>query len=163
MAEELPVCGVVPTAVMTGEDQEETTRLREMEDQARAFLSSFPWFESIVELYFGDGVGGVCAVFFAQIKPSRPDVDEYLWVVVGDLPSAYMVTDDCRTPKQALEGYIEEMRKWVALARLSQTSPDVIPINVPATPEGAEALESRLDALEQKIIPRWFDQTGSVQ
>ena len=163
MQEELPVTGVVPTSAMTGEDEEETARLREMEGQARAFLSSFQWCESIDGLYFGDGVGGVCAVFFAHIKPSRPDVDEHLWVVVGDLPPAYLVTDDCRTPKQALEGYIEEMRKWVALAKVGQASHDVIPVYVPPTPESAEALESRLDALEQKIIPQWFDQTDTIQ
>jgi hypothetical protein len=128
-----------------------------MEGRARAFLSSFDWCESIAELYFGDGVGGVFAVFFAHIKPSRPDVDEYLWVLVGDLPSAYLVTDDCRTPHEALEGYIEEMRKWIQLAKKSRTSPDVIPVNVPATPEWAEALESRLDKLEQEIIPQYFN------
>lgn len=70
----------------------------------------------------------------------------------------YLVTDDCQTPKDALEGYIWEMRKWVALAAKGQSSKDVIPVNVPSTPEWAEALGSRLDTLEQSIIPEWFEQ-----
>jgi hypothetical protein len=152
MPEGLPVTGVIPTSIMSGENEEETAKLREMEGRARAFLISFEWCESIRELYFGDGVGGIFAIFLAHIKPEQPDVDEYLWVVVGDLPSAYLVTDECRTPKQALEGYIEEMRKWVVLAKIGKTSEDVIPVNVPATPEWGEALGSRLDTLEQEIM-----------
>jgi hypothetical protein len=48
------------------------------------------------------------------------------------------------------------MRKWVSLAKEGRTSADVIPVNVPATPEFAEVLGKRLDALEEKIIPYWF-------
>jgi hypothetical protein len=57
---------------------------------------------------------------------------------------------------EALDGYIWEMRKWVALAKEGRTSDDVIPVNVPATPTWAESLENRLDALERKIIPIWI-------
>jgi hypothetical protein len=156
MPAELPVSGVVPISTMTGEDEDETTKLREMEARARAFLSSFPWCESIKELYFGTGIGDVFAIFFAHIRPSRAKVDEYLWVIVGDIPSAYLVTDDCQTPKEALEGYIGEMRKWVALAAKGQSTKDVIPVNLPSTPEWAETLRSRLDTLELQIIPQWF-------
>ena len=164
MNRELPVSGVVPIAKMRGQDDDETERLRKMEAAVREFLSHFDWCDTIRELYFGDGIGDVFAVFLAQIASARQSIDEHLWVVVGDLPPAYLVTDDCRNPKEALEGYIWEMRKWVALARQGQTSRNVIPVNVPATPEGAEALERRLDALEQKIIPVWFsapDNTSS--
>lgn len=46
-----------------------------------------------------------------------------------------------------MEGYIEEMRKWVAAAYKRKTEPDIIPVEVPATPESAESLEKRLDTL----------------
>jgi hypothetical protein len=153
---ELPVSGVVPIAEMRGEDDEETERLRNMEAKARDFLIHFDWCSGIREFYFGDGIGDVFAVFLALISPARPSVDEYLWIVVGDMPSVYLVTDNCHNPKEALNGYIWEMRKWVALAKQGQTSRDVISVNAPATPEWAETLESRLNALEQKIIPIWF-------
>jgi hypothetical protein len=156
MTGDLPVSGVVPISDMAGEDDNGTHRLREMEKVARNFITSFDWCASVRDFYFGDGIAGVFAVFLAHIEPARPSVDEYLWVVVGDIPSAYLVIDDCPRPKEALEGYIWEMRKWVALAKEGQTSKDVIPVNVPATPEWAETLERRLDALEQKIIPLWF-------
>jgi len=141
---------------MLGESEEETALVRAMSERAQAFLSSFAWCESIEEFYFGDGIGNIFAAFFARIKPSRPSVDEYLWVVVGDVPPAYLVTDHCHTPKEAICAYIEEMRKWVAAARLGQNPRDVIPVNAPATPESAEALNRRLDTLEYEILPKWF-------
>jgi hypothetical protein len=117
-AEGFPVRGVVPIDQMSGEDEEELRLLREMATEARDFLTSFKWCKAIREAYFGDGYGKIVAVFFFHIEPSRPEVDEWLWVVVGDLPSAHLVTDDCKTPSQALEGYIYEMSKWVELAKL---------------------------------------------
>ena len=136
---------------MAGEDDEETRRLRNMEQTARDFIGDFDWCEEIRAFYYGAAVGNVFAVFLAHIRPAQNTVDEYLWIVVGDLPSAYLVTDDSANPKEALEGYIWEMRKWVALAKEGRSSDDIIPVNVPPTPEWAEALESRLDALEQKL------------
>jgi hypothetical protein len=157
---ELPVSGVVPIAEMKGEDDDETERLRKMEAEARDFISHFDWCHEVREFYFGDGIGDVLAVFLARITPA-PSVDEYLWIVVGDIPSAYLVTDDCPNPKEALNGYIWEMRKWVALAKQGRASRDVIPVNVLATPEWAEALEGRLNTLEQEIIPNWFTSSAN--
>ena len=156
MTHDLPVSGVVPILEMFGEDEDETQRLLNMEKRARDFITSFTWCEGIRDFYYGAGIGDVFGVFLAHIQSARQSIDEYLWIVMGDFPSAYLVTDDCPDPRGALEGYIWEMRKWVALAKQGQTSNDVIPTNLPATPEWAERLEVRLDALEQKIIPYWF-------
>ena len=159
MSDDLPVSGVMPISRLAGDDDAETQMLRKMETKARDFINQFEWCEGIREFYFGAGVGSVFAVFLAQIKPAQPSIDEYLWIVVGDIPSAYLVTDDCADPKAALEGYIWEMRKWVDLAKEGRSSKDVIPVTVPATPEWAETLAGRLDTLEQKIIPYWFTST----
>jgi hypothetical protein len=37
-------------------------------------------------------VGGVVSTFLFRID-AEPNIDEWLWVVVGDLPSCYLVTD----------------------------------------------------------------------
>lgn len=156
MINQLAVSGVIPVSEMAGDSEDETVRLRLMEAQARAFLSSFKWCGTIREFYFGDGIGDVFAIFLAHIEPLRPDVDEYLWVVVGDLSSAYLVVDLCRNPREALQGYIGEMRKWVAVAEQAETGEDIIPVNAPPTPEHAALLKKRLDALERDIIPIWW-------
>jgi hypothetical protein len=149
----MPVKGVTPLDQMVGEDDEDTRLLRVMASGAQNFLRCFPWCKNIREAYFGDGIGGIVAVFLFRIEPAREGVDEWLWVVFGDAPPAYLVTDACETPSQALEGYMEEMTKWVNLARQGTSSNDVIPVYVPATPENAADLERRLKFLQEIVVP----------
>jgi hypothetical protein len=158
--QQLPVTGVIPIAEMRGENDEETDLLRAMSERAQQFLGEFAWCSAIREFYFGDGIGNVFAVFLARIQPSHSGIDEFLWVVVGDIPPAYLVTDACHTPKEAMEGYIEEMRRWVAAAYRGQTSKDIIPVNAAPTPESAKTLEQRLNTLERDIFPVWFVELG---
>ena len=150
---ESPISGVIPIDHILGEDAEDTRLLREMASKAHHYISRFSWCQSVREAYFGDGYGRIVAVFLFRIEPSRPEVDEWLWVVVGDLPSAYLVIDACKTPSQALERYIDVMSEWVKLAKKGRSSEDVVPVNAPATPESAEMLESRLKVLRETIVP----------
>jgi hypothetical protein len=150
---EVPVNGVIPIDKMFGGDEEDITLLRVMASDAREFILGFSWCKSIREAYFGDGFGGIVALFLFRIEPSRNGVDEWLWVVTGDLPPAYLVIDVSRTPSQALENYIQEMSKWVELAKQGRSSKKVIPVNVTSTPENAVTLEGRLKVLREVIMP----------
>jgi len=138
---------------MFGGDEEDIALLRVMASEAEKFLRSFSWCTGIRESYFGDGYGGIVTIFFFRIEPARAGVDEWIWVVYGDLPSAYLVTDGCKTPSQALEGYIEEMARWVDLAKRGRSSKEAIPVNLPATPENAANLEKRLHFLSELVVP----------
>jgi len=149
----IPVKYVIPLTEMIGIDQEETSLLQSMASEAEAYLNSFSWCRSVQARYFGAGIGGVVGVFFFQIRPSRLDVDIWLWVIVGDLPAAYLVVDECKTPSEALTAYIWEMKRWVKLAEKGKSSPHVIPVNVPMTREWAKQLGSRLRFLEFNVLP----------
>jgi hypothetical protein len=149
----IPVKGVVPVDQMVGGDDEDTRLLRVMASGAENYVRSFPWCKSIREVYFGDGYGGVVAVFLFHIEPARADVDEWLWVISCDVSPAYLVTDSCKTPSQALEGYIEEVFKWIQLAKQGRSSKDVIPVYMPATPENAANVENRIKVLREVIVP----------
>jgi hypothetical protein len=150
-----PVKGIVPIDQLLGDDEEDTKLLQAMAIEARNFLETFSWCKGIRDAYFGDGVGGVLAIFLFRIEPSSEDVDEWLWVVVGDIPPAYLVVEDSPLPSLALEGYIQEMSKWVKLAKSGKSSSRVIPVNVPATPENARMLEGRLTTLRELILPKF--------
>ena len=139
---------------MVGDSDEDTIQLRQLATRAANYLRSFPWCTTILESYFGGGIGKIFAVFCYHIVPARADVDEWLWVMVGDIPSAYtQVIDECRTPFEAFETYDWGMSRWIELARQGRTSPDVPPVNVPATPEWAEELDGRLQMLRRVIKP----------
>ena len=149
----IPVTGVVPIDQMAGADDKDTELLRTMVSGAESYIRSFPWCKSIREVFFGDGYGGVVAVFLFHIEPTRANVDEWLWAISCDVSPAYLVTDSCKTPSQALEGYIEEVSKWMQLAKQGHSSKEVIPLYMPASPENAADVEKRLKVLREVIVP----------
>jgi hypothetical protein len=149
----LPVRGVVPIDEMVGEDEQDTGVLRALASDAETFIQNHSWCKAIREFYYGNGYRGIVAIFLFRIEPTRPEVDEWLWVVVGDLPPAYIVIDDRETPSKALEGYIAEVSKWVELAKYGRWSKRFIHVNKPATRENADAVERRLNFLSEVLVP----------
>jgi len=139
---------------MRGDSDADTRLINEMAGEAKAFLGAFEWCARIEESYFGCGVGGVVGVFYFRIVPATEGVDEGLWIVVGDVPPAYLVTDESPTPSAALRTYIDQMKERVAAVEMGEPVDDLIPVNAAATPETARALKRRLDSLEADILPR---------
>ncbi len=149
----VPVKGVVPLDQMVGGDAEDTKLLRVMAAGAENYIRCFPWCKAIRQQYYGDGYGGIVAVFLFYIEPTHAGVDEWLWVVFGDVPPAYLVTDASKTPSQALERYLEEISAWIDLAKQSLSSDQVIPVYVQPTPAHAADLENRMKFLREVILP----------
>ncbi|MEL6339763.1 MAG: hypothetical protein AAFQ65_07635, partial [Myxococcota bacterium] len=79
--------------------------------------------------------------------------DTWLWVVAGDLPSAYFVVDDSGNPKEAMQTYDELIRDWISAVRNGSSLEEVFPFEVSPTLEHAEMLETRLDFLKERITP----------
>ena len=142
-----------PVDSIEGEGAVETKFLREMAVEARDFICSNEWCERIKHQYLAFGVGGVVAVFLVEITPQSEDVDTHLWVVVGDLPSAYIVVEDNPTAADALDAYCSEMETWVEAVKKGESVDGLIPVNAPPTHEYAEQLNSRLGFLRSKILP----------
>jgi len=145
---------VEPVSEVEWDAPEDAGLFDPMVADAKAFMTGFDWCHGLQTLHVGVAIPGVVAVFLAQIVPGRDDVDEWLWVVVGDLPPAYLVVDDAPDSKEALRRYIELMAAWVAAARAGQPTGDLIPVNVNPTPEAAEALASRLRFLATTVLER---------
>lgn len=146
---------LVPVIQMQGDSEPETKLLQQMLKEAETYLLSFEWCKSIVESYFGLGIGEVVAVFLFRIVPAKKGVDEWLWVVVGDLPPAYLVIDSNSTPLQALKAYVEEMQAWVVAVETGKSINDLIPVDVSPTRDNAKQLKQRLVFLKTKIMPRY--------
>jgi hypothetical protein len=142
--------GLVSSLKIIGEDEMDTALLRKMAADAEVFIRSFSWCSSVLESYFGDGIGGIFAIFFFRIRPSRPDVDPWIWIMVGDVPPAYLSLRDAKSLAIAYRTYIDGMSKWVELARKSQVGTPrdgVPPVNIPSTPEWAERVNQKLYGL----------------
>jgi hypothetical protein len=144
---------LVPAASLVGEDEEETGELRELAARAKDFVKSFEWCQTVEDVRTGIAVAGVIGVFLVRIIPRRIDVDDALWVVVGDLPPAYLVTDDAPTAVRAIEIYIGLMQEWVDAVKAGRRVEELVPVNAEPTKEVAEMLQSRLDFLTNRLLP----------
>ncbi|RNJ47841.1 hypothetical protein B5V01_24860 [Mesorhizobium erdmanii] len=121
--------------------------------RARLYLESHNWISTIKKEYLGYRLDGVIYIFLFNFVPAKPNVPSWVWVIVGDVPSAYIDCDYGKTPYLALDGYIGAMEEWVEAAREGKPVDNVIPVNAPPTPEYAEMLGGRLKFLERNILP----------
>ena len=140
-----------------GEDATETQDLLNLFHESEKFLKSFGWVEKIQSAYFGLGVSKIVGVFLYEIVPQRSGVDNVLWVVVGEIPPAYLVTDDAPSAPRALGAYIREMRRWVSAVRSGEKVSDLIPVNAPPTLANANDLDGRLNFIERNILSTYDD------
>ena len=143
---------VAPVAELDWEDEEDRALYGEMVERARAYLEGFRWCRSVRSLFGGTAVPGVVAVFLAEIVPAEGGVDDRLWVVIGDVPPAYLVLEDLPTSTDALSAYVDHMADWVDAVRSGQSVDDLIPVNVEPTEEWADNLAPRLAFLREKVI-----------
>jgi hypothetical protein len=135
-------------------DPADTKLVRGMADEARAFLEGHSWCESVDDLQLGDNVGGIVGVFLATITPARAEVDDRLWVIVGDIPPLYLVTDELPTPRAALESYVEWRREWIDAVHDRRAVDDLPPVDLAPTDANAERLAVRLDYIET-MVQEW--------
>lgn len=122
--------------------------------EAEKYVSKFTWNEGIVERYIGYILRLKLGIFLFKIKKTRIDVDEWIWVLVGDIPPAYLTTDSCKTPSEALDGYIGAMEDWIEVAISKKSLEGVIPVNVAPTVDNIKSLESRLKFLDLEVLPK---------
>jgi hypothetical protein len=141
-----------PVEQMVGEDQDETNQLHASLQEARKYILSQKWCRSIRKEWFGIGVGGVVGVFLFELE-GAPGVDNALWVISGDLPPAYLVTDSSPTPVSALETYCALMQDWVDAVRGKGQLADAFPVSAKPTRKNASNLEARIKLLRDEIIP----------
>ena len=152
------VPGVVLADPLEGDDEEDTMLLRQMLEEARSYILSHSWCDSITGTYFGGGVGGILAIFLFNIATSRPEVDSWMWIVVGDVPPAYLPLQDCHSPKEVFTTYVNGMTRWTRLARKGQSGTaekEIPPVNLPSTPYWAETVKNKLQLLNELVKPRF--------
>jgi hypothetical protein len=152
MPHKVDVSLLTPIDKTLGDSATDTRLLRRMATEAQKYMLSFRWCKRIRRGWFGWGVGGVCAVFLFEIVPESRKVDSKLWVIVGDLPPAYLVLDKSPTPMSALKNYVDLMQQWVEAARAGKSVDDCIPVNVAPTKPNATLLKRRLAFLRTRIL-----------
>lgn len=83
-----------------------------MYKDALDYISAFAWAPPIRPTHLAVGIGGVVGLFFVEFDFPIDGSDDTLWVVVGDLPSAYFVVDNAADSAAALRIYCKLMVGW---------------------------------------------------
>jgi hypothetical protein len=138
------------------EDDEDRSLFLADVARAREFLLSHKWCEAVQDVYFGIAVPGVVFVGLADIAPLGK-ADSQLWVLVGDVPPAYLVTDDLPNPALALQAYLDHMEAWVRAVEAGEDTAALMPVNGAPTPDNALALRTRIAFLRRELLSAYSD------
>ena len=88
-------------------------------------------------------------------------MDNLIWVIVGDLPSAYITVENSPNPACALDSYIGAMEDWVEAVEQGRPVFDIIPVNAEPTLANAQRLKTRLSFLDEEILARCNGELGN--
>lgn len=135
-----------------GEDPEQSADLCAPFREASEYIGSFRWAPDVEKVYLAYGAGRILALFlFCFSEPV--EIDRFLWVVVGDVPSAYSVTDEAKHASAAMEIYCELMEDWARAVMAGLSLDDVFPVDAVPTSANAEDLLGRLKFIREIIVP----------
>lgn len=131
----------------TKEDKE----INILSQRAFQYLERQTWCKEIETGWLAEGWGYMVGVFLFKIIPINTDVDDYVWIVVGDIPPAY-IDIGAKSVPDVLDSYISIMKDWVDCAINNLPVDECFPISVPPTKEYAEMLNSRIHLIKKVIL-----------
>jgi len=126
--------------------------LTEMHEEAKAYLMGFAWCHKIIQSYIYLNLGSTLCIFVFKIDNIASDDDDFLWVIVGDIPSMYLDIHGPRTTKQVLEDYIRLAEDWVGHVKLGKSIKNCYPFTTEPTLEMAGLLEKRTFFMKNTLI-----------
>ena len=85
-----------------------------LSEDAQNYLGSFHWCKRIINGWLSHEWGYILGIFYFEIEPLKESsADKFVWIVVGDLPSAYIDTVSATNALSALESYVFLMEDWI--------------------------------------------------
>ena len=144
---------VKPLDEQSCKDNADWKQLFDMRKRAESYLSSHKWCPPIERVFLGYAVPDVIALFLFKMQNKIGGTDDWLWVVEGDVPSAYFVPDRAPDPPSALSVYCEMMESWAHAVLNGATLDNVYPVVAPSTPQFANMLLSRTRFIQERLIP----------
>ncbi|MFZ1789089.1 MAG: hypothetical protein WAT92_12280 [Saprospiraceae bacterium] len=121
--------------------------------KASHFLKSFDWCMEIKNGWIDrtyslfDKLG----IFLFEIIPINDEIDNFIWIIVGDLPSVYLDAS-IENAEEAIRTYCDLMEDWYTNVFEGTSIDECYPVNVPATKENAELLSQRIQFIRDKIL-----------
>ena len=133
-------------------DVEYKDEVIELVNEARQYLKSFSWCAEIKSGLLARNFGYILCIFLFDIEPVKGSgADAKLWVIVGDIPPAYLDTIEYKTPQDALDFYCFVMEEWASHVKAGKSLEDCYPVNTEPTLEHAEMLATRIQLIRDEL------------
>jgi len=126
----------------------------ELIQEAEKYLKSFDWCKEIVRGWLVEDFGYILCIFSFEIQAAEGSAaDTKVWIIVGDIPPAYIDIESAPTAKMALEAYCFLMEDWIGHIKVGKSVKECYPLEVPATKEYAEMLATRVQLIREDFLP----------
>ena len=93
-------------------------KLKGTHEEAKNYLLNFKWCTEIKNSFLYTNLGSTFCIFLFEIVNSQSNEDNFLWVMVGDIPPMYLDVYGPQTTKEVVEDYI---RNFFTKYNLSKT------------------------------------------
>ena len=122
--------------------------------EAKEYLISQNWCTAINKGWVASSFGYILNIFYFKIIPDHISCnDEFVWIIEGDIPPAYIDIISATNAYEALNCYINLMEEWVENVKNEDSADECFPLSIPPQRKYAIMLESRLKLLKEDYLP----------
>lgn len=123
----------------------------DLQFRAKSWLERQTWCIEVIKSWYALGLYEKIGVFLFNIVPENDDVDDFVWVVVGDLPTVY-IDKLITTPNDVLIEYCYLMQDWAEHVLKGLPLDECYPVIAPPSHENAELLLKRISFIRENFI-----------
>jgi hypothetical protein len=120
--------------------------------EAEKYLLSFIWCKKIEGCFLYTNIGRVFCIFNFEIENSASSEDNFLWVIVGDIPPMYLDVFGANTTVEVVKLYIELAEDWINQIKKGLSVEECYPFNAQPTVELAELLEKKISFMRKTVV-----------
>ncbi len=151
---------MLPISNLTNAKLESKSDIINLSKEATAYLKEFNWCKEVLNGFLAVEFGYIFCVFYFEIIPSQgSDADKYIWIIVGDIPPAYIDIISAPTIRDVITCYCDIMEDWISNVISGISVEECYPINAPATKEYADMLETRILLIKNELLPNLVELT----
>lgn len=124
-----------------------------LQQEAEEYLKSFDWCLKIKKSWYDNEFSSydIIGVFLFEIEPINETVDDFVWVIIGDLPTVYL-DKSVTSGKEALEIYCDLMEDWIDNVKNGQSLEECFPVPNEPTAENADLLKTRIELIKELFL-----------
>lgn len=120
--------------------------------QAEAYLLGFKWCVKVKDSFLYYSLDKVFSIFLFEIDNLQSANDNFLWVIVGDIPSMYLDVYGPKSTREVLEDYIRLAENWIATIQAGDPVENCFPFNAEPTIELAQLLQSKVSFMKNTLL-----------